>query len=297
MQALLIRDHIQALGKVVCLFAVERRRKVARGVKRRAVRLDYKARRHAVLLQIHYVCAVGFLEQLLFAQFLDHRAHLVHIERFARIGVELNAQHIVYAICVLERQILEPLPYGYGLFVTGFNLLEPCAALVIQRRILFGLGVELYVQIAQRLHAALLNHFAAAPVLICRYHLAELSTPIAQMVYAHALIAQERINLIQCIAQRRGGQMADVETLCYIYRGIVYADSLARAHVAGAVFFTLIQHFADHAGRVQRLVDEEIQIAAHGLYAAEEIGVNHLYQFARDHRRRSERASLKHGKA
>ena len=64
-------------------------------------------------------------------------------------------------------------------------------------------------------------------------------------------------------------------------------------------FFTLIQHFADHAGRVQRLVDEEIQIAAHGLYAAEKSA---LITFTSSPAiiggaLRSERASLKHGKA
>ena len=52
---------------------------------------------------------------------------------------------------------------------------------------------------------------------------------------------------------------------------------LPGAHVAGAVFFHLIQHFADHAGRVQRLVDEEgPDSRPRPLRGSQKVGVDNL---------------------
>ena len=61
MQVLLVRHDVQALVKIVGIFAVDGGGNVARGVQGSAVRAQDDARRHAVLLQIDDLRAVALL--------------------------------------------------------------------------------------------------------------------------------------------------------------------------------------------------------------------------------------------
>ena len=76
-QVLLVRHDVKTFVKVIGLFAVKSRRKVAGGVKGSAVSLYEKARRHTVFLQIDDFGSVAFLDETFPVQFLnrddDHR--------------------------------------------------------------------------------------------------------------------------------------------------------------------------------------------------------------------------------
>ena len=68
--------------------------------------------------------------------------------------------------------------------VPVLNALEPGAAFIFQRGIFLRLLVETDIQVAERLHAALLDLFFRTPVLVGGNHLAELGAPVAQVIVA-----------------------------------------------------------------------------------------------------------------
>lgn len=92
---------------------------------------------------------LGDGQQVLFLQLVDNAIHLVVIERLARIGVERDAQQLIDALGITEGERLEPIEDAQGFLVAILNLLEPRAALIVQRRVFLGLLVELDVQANQ----------------------------------------------------------------------------------------------------------------------------------------------------
>ena len=140
---------------MISIMAIDGRRKVAGGVKRRAVGAEDDAGGHVVLAQINNRCALGDGQQVLFLQFVNNAIHLVVIERFACIGVERNAQQLIDALGITEGERLEPVEDAQGFLVAILNLLEPRAALIVQRGVFLGFLVELDVQAHQFIHAAL----------------------------------------------------------------------------------------------------------------------------------------------
>ena len=146
--------------------------------------------------------------------------------------------------------------------------------------------MEADVQRHQRVDAVLLDIFLGAPLEVCGDHLAELRAPVAQVVDAHALVAQVLVDLVERVADHRGGQVADVEALGDIDRGVVDADDAALTLVGGAVLVALLQHALDDGLRVARLVQEEIEVAAHALDAVDHlVGRNGACELAGNGRR------------
>ena len=284
-QILLVRHDVQALVKAVRLLAVQRGRQVARGVERGAVLLEHEEGRHVLLGQIHDLGTLALHEQALAAQLFDDRAHLVHVEALARIRVKRHAQQVVHPLRVLERHVLEPVEDGQRLFVALLDLLEPRAALVVQRRVRLGLLMEAHVQVDQRLHAARLHVLLAAPLLVGADHLAKLRAPVAQVVDAHRPVAGEVIDAPQRMADHRRGQVPDVEALGDVDGAVVQADRLARAHVRRAPAAGLRQHRLQRLAREVFPVEEEVQIAAHALHAGRLRRVDALRQCGGDLRR------------
>lgn len=93
---------------MISIMAIDGRRKVAGGVKRRAVGAEDDAGGHVVLAQINDRRALGDGQQVLFLQLVDNTIHLVVIERFACIGVKRNAQQLIDALGITEGERLEP---------------------------------------------------------------------------------------------------------------------------------------------------------------------------------------------
>lgn len=250
---------------MISIMAIDGRRKVAGGVKRRAVGAEDDAGGHVVLAQINDRRALGDGQQVLFLQLVDNAIHLVVIERLARIGVERNAQQLIDALGVAEGERLEPVENAQSFLVAILNLLEPRAALIVQRGIFLGFLVELDVQANQFVHAAFLHFFLIAPELIGADHLAKLRSPVAQMVDADGLVAKEIIDAAQTVTNHCGGQMPDMETFGDIDRGIVKTNRLAVAHVGRAIVFSRLEHAFKRFRREIDAVEEEVHIAVDGL--------------------------------
>ena len=267
--------------------AVECRRKIAGDVERRAVAAQNQGRRHAVGLQIDDLSALRFDQQTLFAQFLNDGRHLVVVKALARVGIKRHAQQVVHALGVLERDFLEPREDLHGFLVAVLDLLEPCAALVLQLRMLLRLVVETDVQIDHRLNAALFNLLAVAPLLVGTDHLAELRAPVAQVVDAHGGVAVEIINAFEAVADHRRGQMADVETLGNVDGGIIQAHRLAFADFAGTPTPRIFQHGFHDVARQPAAAEKHVQIAADNLHMIDFLAGNLFGQLARDHLRRA----------
>ena len=87
-------------------------------------------------------------------------------------------------------------------------------------------------------------------------------SPVAQMVDADRLIAEEAVDTCQTVAQHGGAQVADMEPLGDIDGGIVQADGLSRAFLPRAVVFPGGQHgFQRFPGEIIP-VEEKIQVAS-----------------------------------
>ena len=289
-QVLLIGDDVEALVEVILVVAVERGGEVAGDVERRAVAAQHDRRRHAVVIQHDDLRTLRFGEQALLAQLIDDGLHLVVVEALSRVGIERHAQQVIDALGILERDLLEPGEDLHGLGVAVLDPLEPGAALVLERRVLLRLLMEADVQIDHRLHAALLDLLAAAPLLVGADHLAELGAPVAEVVDAHGGVAVEVVDAAEAVADHRGGQVADVEALGDVDGRVVEAHGLALAHVAGAPAAGMGQHgFDDAAGHVAAR-GEHVQVAADDLHT-----VDLLARDLRRQRRRDDRRGLAQG--
>ena len=132
--------------------------------------------------------------------------------------------------------------------------------------------MEADIKIDHSLNAAGLNRRPVAPFFIRADHLAELGTPVAQMVDAHRGIAIEVINALQAVPDHRCGQMADVEPLCDIDGGIVNADRLPCPKIAATPVPICTENGTQDFLRHFLSAEEYIEIAADGLHPAEQRG-------------------------
>ena len=285
-QVLLIRDHVERLVEVIGVLAVLRRGEVARDVQRRAVGAQDQRRRHPIGLEVDDLRALILLEQPLRLQLVDDRLHLVVVEALAGVGIERHAQHVVDALGVLERDRLEPVEDLQRLGIAVLDALEPRAPLVVEGGIGLGLLVEAHVELDHLVHAAARDGVVVAPALVGGDHLAELRAPVAQMVDAHGVPAEEFIELVQRAADRRGRQMTDVKALGDVDRGIVDHDRLARAGTVAAVLFALRFGGAQRLFGEGRAVDEEVEVSLDRLDLAQKVRRDRAGERVRDHRRR-----------
>ncbi len=150
-QVLLIGHHVQALVEVIGVVAVERRRKVAGDVERRAVAAQDQRRGHAVGLQIDDLRPWDSISSP-FSRSSSTTGAILSLEALARVGIKRHAQQVVHALRV-QRDLLEPGEDLHGFLVAVLDLLEPRAALVLQLWVLLRLVVEADVQIDHRLAA------------------------------------------------------------------------------------------------------------------------------------------------
>ena len=264
-QVLLVGHDVEGLYKVVGLFAVYGRRKVPCGVKGCAVGAEYYAGGHIVCGKVNQGRALVNGEQPLFPQLVYDCAHLVLIEAFARVAVEAYPQPVVYLAHLLEGKVLELLPEGNGLLVAAFDLFEPGPGLVVHLGVLFRLLVEADVQLYKLPHGAL-GHRLVSPLFIGHYHLAELGSPVPQVVYAYSVVAQRLVYPVQGVAYGGAGQMAYVEGLGDVYGGILHADVPAAAKVAVAVAVALSKHLVERIPHEGGLIREEVEVAPLGLH-------------------------------
>ena len=264
-QVLLVGHNVEGLYEVVGLFAVYCRRKITGGVKGCAVGAEYYAGGHIVCRQIHKGRPLVHREQTLFPQLVYDRAHLVLIEAFARIAVEAYPQPVVYLAHLLEGKVLELLPKGNGFIVPVLYLLEPGAGLVVHLGVLFRLVMEADIELYKLAHGAL-GHRLVPPFFIGHYHLAELGSPVPQVVYAYGVVAQRLVYPVQGVAYGGAGQMAYMEGLGDVYGGILHADVPAAAKVAVAVAVALSKHPIERIPHEGGLIREEVEVAPLGLH-------------------------------
>ena len=264
MQILLACHHVQALVEIIRLFAVERRRKVARGVQRGPVRAHEQAGRH-VVAQAHYFCAVVVHEQALLREKVENGLHFVVIETFARIGIERHVKALVDFLHLFQSGLFEAVEDGKRFFVAVFYLLEPGARLVVQHGVFLRFLVEFHVYIHKRTHSALFYILVVTPQFVSHYKFAELRAPVAQMVYSHRVIPRLFVQAVERRAQNRVQQMPYMERFGDIHGRVVYAHRLAPAYIAVSVIFARGQHLFQHVFGIGLLVEGKVDERTRGL--------------------------------
>ena len=285
MQVLLIGDHIQAFLKIVGVHAVERGGDIAGGVQGGAVTLDDQAGGHAPGFQVHHIGAVAFDQQVLLPQLVDHAVHLVVIKALARVAVKGNTQYIIHPVGILQGDLLEPVEDRQRFLVPVLDALEPGAAFIFQLGVLLRLLMEAHIQVAERLHAALLDLFLRTPVLVGGDHLAKLGAPVAQVIDAHGAVAQVIIDALEAVADGRGGQVADMEALGDVDGGIVDADRLALSLGPSTPIALAREHVFNGAPAKRFARQKEVQVAALDLRPLDQRVRDVARHFCRDLRR------------
>ena len=67
--------------------------------------------------------------------------------------------------------------------------MEFCSCFVVERRIFFGFFVELYINLDKLVDSAFFDGLTVSPLAESHNLLAELSSPVSEMVYADAVIS------------------------------------------------------------------------------------------------------------
>ena len=123
--------------------------------------------------------------------------------------------------------------------------------------------MELHIQVHELLNALFFNGFLIAELLIGNEKLTELGSPVAQMIDTDNLIAQLAEDLVKGISNDRGTEMADMEILGNIGRGIVDTNRFPLADLTTSEFGNTPVSI-QKSGRVLGLIDIEVQIGAYG---------------------------------
>ena len=254
-------------------------------IQRGPVLLQNQAGGHFVLAQVDHPRSLALGQKPLGTQILNDRLHLVIIEAFSRIAVEMHIQDVIYPHRVLQGHILEPVEDFKGFRITFLNLLEPGSPFILQLRIVFGFHPEAHVQPGHLLHAAALHGFPVAPMLVGADHLAELGSPVPEMIDADGFIAQEIVDPFQAVSEHRRGKMSDVKALGDIDGGIVQTYGFPFALLRGAEAFSLFRQLRhDFSGEILT-VQEKIHISVHRLHPGRFLVLPSLAQRFRDLRR------------
>ena len=248
----LVRAHdIEAAVEGIGLLAVEGRSQVAGGVDAGAVALLHEAGRgDAHVLQVHDAGALVALHQQAGLLQQGHGGNqLVLVEGLALLqGVEGHAEAVIDALELLERDLAEPGPEPPGLGIALLQAAEPGAALVAHGGVALFFGMEAHVELEEpeeggtallrgRLGPVEVRFQVRVGVLrpagVGRQQGAELGTPVAQVVEAEHLPAQELVQLGQGVADHGGPQVADGEELGDVGRAVL-DDHPAAVGPAGA---------------------------------------------------------------
>ena len=287
MQVLLVCYHIQVLIKVIRFLTVFRRRKVARRIQRRAVRFQNDRRGQPLLVETHHEGPFALLEQVLLPQLIQNRRDFVIIKAFARKAVELYVQKLVYALCLAQREFLEPSKDTQRFFVPILDLFEPRPSLFVQALILLRFLMEAHIQLQHSRYGIPVDLVVVSPHLIGCDQFAELCSPIAEVVHAHHVIAKVLIYLIQRAANGRARKMADMKRLCDIDGRIIDHHRPARANLRPSPVFPGFPKHLEHAFRIEFPVVKEIKVSARHFRARHKIRrLDFFRQLLRDHRRR-----------
>ena len=97
--------------KIVSLFSVNSCRYISCYIKSRTIRLCYKRRRKAVLIQFYNLCSVILYEQSGFPlSFIERISASCRNKNFRRYMNQSYTQHLVYPVEFLKAFVSEPLP-------------------------------------------------------------------------------------------------------------------------------------------------------------------------------------------
>ena len=123
--------------------------------------------------------------------------------------------------------------------------------------------MEFNVELDKLINSTVLNFFLASPKTISNDKLTELCSPVAEVVDSDAFVACELVKLLKRMTYDGSSEMANVEGLRNVGRGIVENDSLAVTVFRGAILLALSEHFAESIIGKRSAFDSEVQISVY----------------------------------
>jgi len=253
---------IDALVEIIGILTINGSGDVTGGIQGGAVLLEDKARRHIVVRQIDDGCAFVQLQKTGFAELFDLSGHFVGIEGLTLEGIEGYAEKVAGLLAFFKGNIYKPLPESEVFFVAFFELMEFGSRFVLECVVVFAFVVVADVQLYEFVNAALFDGFAVAPLLVCGDLLAELGTPVAEVVDADAVITHKLVEQLEGVTDDGGTEMTDVERFHQVRGAVVENDRLPCTDVVGTVGFALFFDFAENMAGEVAVRNLEIQIAA-----------------------------------
>ena len=228
-QTLSCGRNIDCLIEIIFFFSVNRSGNIARRIERRAVAFQNKARRHIVCRQVDNGRTVVDFEKSFFAENLNLRGHFVGIKALALITVEVYTEQLICFFVFAEANIDEFAPEFVIFLIAVFELCKFGSCFVFKRLILFRLVMELNVKLNEFIDAALFYLVHTSPFAVSNDEFSELRSPVAEVIYADALIARELMKFFKRMTYYRRSEVSYMEGLCDVRRRVVENDGLSRA--------------------------------------------------------------------
>ena len=105
--------------------------------------------------------------------------------------------------------------------------MECGSALVGKSGVVFAFAVEADIDVLQLRKPALFDRLAAAPHFVCHDKLAELGSPVAEIVYGNGFVALKIKHIAERVSDDSRTDVSEMEALCNVGRGKIKANRFA----------------------------------------------------------------------
>ena len=166
-----------------------------------------------VLGKVNDAGTTTLLQQVLVVEQLQDFIHLVVVEGFTIVGVELNVQHIVNLHETLQGFSPEPLPQTNGFFIAIFQLPEPFTTSFGIFWVFVGFRVDLNVVFLQCVDWVSLDSFFIAPHFVGGHQLTKLGPPVAKVVNLDWVVVDLLHDVGNCVTDNRRTQVTHTHWL------------------------------------------------------------------------------------
>jgi len=126
------------------------------------------------------------------------------------------------------------------------ELLEFGACSVVESPVFFGFRVKFHIEGDKRVDSAFFDLFARTPESECTYKLAELRTPISEMVYSDAVIPRKLMYELKGMTDNGRSEMSYMERLRNVRRCVIEDNGLAFADLVLSIAFARVDRVFQH---------------------------------------------------
>src|SRR3989338_746698 len=132
-----------------------------------------------------------------------------YVETLANEIVEPDSKNLVELVELGHTYIYKPFPKSSGFFVSFFKTPEPLTGFIFQFRVLLSFFVKAYIKRKKLLYGVFLYFSLVAPFFVGTCQLAELCSPVAQVIVTDTFVTEKCVDVVQRLADDCCAQVTD----------------------------------------------------------------------------------------